>query len=242
METLKTMGAVAGIGGLALGVFLILFRDFLRKLLLPQLGKDQAYRLLRLFLILVWSVAIVGIAAWVVLELRPKPTVAMQVPEGCLPKQIVQGNIVFLEVQATCAGAQQKQLAQANASALVKQIQMLTGGQAVVFLPAMRQYIGNPSPERWKGVQLEINLIKDLIDKTTRSIIELDPATQDKAKNEIKELVEVMQDRSAMLFQLPDTPMDPQAAKDWIIRYEQLLQRLRVIVTNIEGKLATGTS
>jgi hypothetical protein len=64
-EILKIVGQVAGIGGLALGVFLILFRDVIRKNIFPRLNEVQAYRLLIVIVILVWSIAIVGIVAWV---------------------------------------------------------------------------------------------------------------------------------------------------------------------------------
>src|SRR5919112_433245 len=70
-EVLKTVGQVAGIGGLALGVFLLLFRDIIRKNIFPKLPSAEAYRLLRLITGAVWSVAIVGIAAWVYVETRP---------------------------------------------------------------------------------------------------------------------------------------------------------------------------
>ena len=69
METLKAMGAVAGIGGLALGVTLILLRSYLQRVLEAQFGKAQAYRLFRLFLVLVWLIAVIGIVAYVVLEI-----------------------------------------------------------------------------------------------------------------------------------------------------------------------------
>jgi hypothetical protein len=74
METLKAMGAVAGIGGLALGVVLILFRDVIRQILVkfPGISRQHAYQLIRLFLILVWSIGVIGIGAWVTLELQPK--------------------------------------------------------------------------------------------------------------------------------------------------------------------------
>ncbi|WP_192253571.1 hypothetical protein [Mesorhizobium silamurunense] len=62
---LKAVGQVAGIGGLALGVFLLLFREIIRKKIFPKLPPAEAYRLLRLIVIAVWSVAVVGIAAWV---------------------------------------------------------------------------------------------------------------------------------------------------------------------------------
>ena len=46
-ELIKTVGQVAGIGGVALGVFLLLFRDLIRKQIFPMLAKREAYRLLR---------------------------------------------------------------------------------------------------------------------------------------------------------------------------------------------------
>jgi hypothetical protein len=64
-DVLKIVGQVAGIRGLALGVFLLLFRDIIRKNIFPKLPPAEAYRLLRLITVAVWSVAIVGIAAWV---------------------------------------------------------------------------------------------------------------------------------------------------------------------------------
>ena len=70
-QILKTVGQVAGIGGLALGVFLLLFRDIIRKNIFPKLPAAEAYRLLRLITGAVWSVAIVGIVAWVYVVTRP---------------------------------------------------------------------------------------------------------------------------------------------------------------------------
>lgn len=67
-ELLKIAGQVAGIGGLAIGAFIILFREVIRKNIFPNLVKEQAYRLLILLVILVWLVAISGIAAWAYVE------------------------------------------------------------------------------------------------------------------------------------------------------------------------------
>lgn len=64
-EILKAAGQIAGIGGLALGVLLIIFRDIIHKKIFPGLAEPDAYRLLRLMVVLVWSVALLGIAAWV---------------------------------------------------------------------------------------------------------------------------------------------------------------------------------
>jgi hypothetical protein len=61
---LKTLGEILGIGGVALGVFFLLFREIIRKSIFPTLKKDDAYRLLRLISVLIWSVAVIGIGAW----------------------------------------------------------------------------------------------------------------------------------------------------------------------------------
>ena len=63
-DLLKTLGQILGIGGLALGVFFLLFREVIRKSIFPTLKKDDAYRLLRLITVLIWSIAVIGIAAW----------------------------------------------------------------------------------------------------------------------------------------------------------------------------------
>jgi hypothetical protein len=68
METtlLKTLGQIAGIGGLSLGLILIIFREVLKKNIYPTLNRIQAYRILRLIILLVWSIAIIGILAWLI--------------------------------------------------------------------------------------------------------------------------------------------------------------------------------
>lgn len=65
VELIKAAGRIAGIGGVALGVFLILFREVIRKSIFPMLTREHAYRLLKLIVILVWSIALTGIGAWV---------------------------------------------------------------------------------------------------------------------------------------------------------------------------------
>jgi len=75
-DLLKTLGQILGIGGLALGVFFLLFREMLRKSIFPALKKDDAYRLLRLIAVLIWSVAVIGVCAWVVGAWRLVPATA----------------------------------------------------------------------------------------------------------------------------------------------------------------------
>jgi hypothetical protein len=67
---LRHLGEVAGIGGLALGVFLILFREVIRKRIFPTLSKEHAYRIIRLFLVLTFVLAALGLGAWIFAEKR----------------------------------------------------------------------------------------------------------------------------------------------------------------------------
>jgi hypothetical protein len=63
-QLLKVLGQIAGIGGIALGVFLLLFRDVIRRKIFPKLTQNQGYRVILVFMILTWSIAIAGVAAW----------------------------------------------------------------------------------------------------------------------------------------------------------------------------------
>jgi hypothetical protein len=67
-DILETAGQIAGLGGLALGVLLLVFRQIIAKAIFPTLTKGHAYRLLRLMTVLVFVVAIVGMGAWVYVE------------------------------------------------------------------------------------------------------------------------------------------------------------------------------
>src|SRR5947207_1809572 len=61
---LQAVGKIAGIGGLSIGVFLLLFREVIRKNIFPTLSDDHAYRLIRQFMYLTFGIAVCGIAAW----------------------------------------------------------------------------------------------------------------------------------------------------------------------------------
>ena len=68
-EILKTVGQVAGIGGIAIGALILIFREIIRKNIFPNLIRKQAYRLLVLMVVFVWSVAIAGVVAWTYVRL-----------------------------------------------------------------------------------------------------------------------------------------------------------------------------
>lgn len=64
-ELLKIVAQAAGIGGIALGVLLLIFREVIRKNLFPNLSREQGYRLIRLVVSLTFAIAVFGIGAWV---------------------------------------------------------------------------------------------------------------------------------------------------------------------------------
>jgi hypothetical protein len=66
--TLKVVGQVAGIGGIALGVLMLIFREVIRKNIFPNLAQIQAYRIIRLVVVLTFLIAASGVAAWVYVQ------------------------------------------------------------------------------------------------------------------------------------------------------------------------------
>ncbi len=79
-ELLKTVGQIAGVGGVALGILFLVFREVLREALFPRLTRDQAYRLMRFIILATWSVAIVGLLTWGWVETRSAPDRSSQSP------------------------------------------------------------------------------------------------------------------------------------------------------------------
>lgn len=63
-ELFETFGKVAGLGGLALAVFLILFRDVIRKNIFSTLPPATTFRLMRQIIWAVWSIAALGLIIW----------------------------------------------------------------------------------------------------------------------------------------------------------------------------------
>src|SRR5437660_736398 len=63
-QLLQALGKIAGIGGISVGVFLLLFREVIRKNIFPTLSDDHAYRLIRQFMYLTFAIAVCGVVAW----------------------------------------------------------------------------------------------------------------------------------------------------------------------------------
>jgi glucan phosphoethanolaminetransferase (alkaline phosphatase superfamily) len=67
-DILTALGKVAGVGGIALGVFLLIFQGVLEKNFLPQAGlsADQAFAVILSLMIITFGVAAIGIIAWLI--------------------------------------------------------------------------------------------------------------------------------------------------------------------------------
>ncbi len=104
-EILKVAGQIAGIAGLSVGVLLILFREVIRKNIFPNLTKEQGYRLLRLIIMLVWSLALVGITAWAYTSLQEqkKNSQPESVNEDSFSR--LRGEVIDKASRAPIAGA-----------------------------------------------------------------------------------------------------------------------------------------
>lgn len=63
-DLLEVLGRIAGIGGIALGVVLLIFRGFIQKEIFPKLSQEHSYKLFRLIIIFTFIVGIVGLLLW----------------------------------------------------------------------------------------------------------------------------------------------------------------------------------
>lgn len=73
IQLLEGVGKIAGIGGLALGVFVLLFRELIRKSIFPTLSDDHAYSVIHQFMYLTFAVAVCGIGAWTYVSANASP-------------------------------------------------------------------------------------------------------------------------------------------------------------------------
>ncbi len=80
-------GIVAGLAGISVIAFYYLFREFIKKNIFPKLSRDQAFRLLRLFLILVFAVTVIGITFWSIEKLNSKTPIYIS-PASLLSMEI----------------------------------------------------------------------------------------------------------------------------------------------------------
>jgi hypothetical protein len=96
VQILRTVGGVAGLAGLAIGMILLLYREIVRKNIFPTLTKRDAYRLLRNVAVLSWSIAMFGILSWVwsTAILHKNPPAANGIAAAAEEPPVVAGTVV----------------------------------------------------------------------------------------------------------------------------------------------------
>jgi hypothetical protein len=72
LDIIKAFSKVAGIGGVALALFLTVSKEIIRKKIFPTLTKKQAFNVVRLIIVLTWLLAIFGLVAWFFYERYPE--------------------------------------------------------------------------------------------------------------------------------------------------------------------------
>jgi hypothetical protein len=105
-DLLKSLGQIAAIAGISVGVLLVVFRDIIRKEIFPRLTQTQGFKVLTLIIITVWSVALVGVGAWVLVELKPpnrgpewKPVGALHEKQAGLVQDMLQSDGIKIGLQ-----------------------------------------------------------------------------------------------------------------------------------------------
>lgn len=61
MEFITKWGMIAGLAGIALGIFVVLFREIIIKNIFSKLTKRQSYSIIIVFMLLVWSLSVFSI-------------------------------------------------------------------------------------------------------------------------------------------------------------------------------------
>ncbi|MBD8604532.1 hypothetical protein IFT80_17960 [Pseudomonas sp. CFBP 8771] len=70
-DTVRVIVQIAGVGGLGLTVFLIIFREIIRKNIFPQLQNEHSYRIILVMLSFTFVIALAGLGAWVWIQTHP---------------------------------------------------------------------------------------------------------------------------------------------------------------------------
>ncbi len=104
IELIKAFGQVAGIGGLALGVFLLIAKELIRKAIFSSLTKKQSSKVILVLAFMAWTTALTGIGAWTYISVHPPNNGKHgnnNFPTTQQDKKIVSESLAFLEIKLT---------------------------------------------------------------------------------------------------------------------------------------------
>ncbi len=72
IQLLKILGQIAGIGGIAIGSFLIIGRNVLARKIFPRLTKRDATKVILSIAFMAWTIALAGIVSWTYVSVHGK--------------------------------------------------------------------------------------------------------------------------------------------------------------------------
>lgn len=103
-ELIKAFGQAAGIGGLALGVFLLIAKELIRKAIFSSLTKQQSSKVILILAFMAWTTALTGIGAWTYISVHPPNGGSQEnnnFPATAHDKKTVSEALAFLEIKLT---------------------------------------------------------------------------------------------------------------------------------------------
>jgi hypothetical protein len=77
LDIIVSFGKIAGIGGLSLAVFVLIFQGVVRKNIFARLDQEKSYQAIRMIILLTWAMALAGLAAWLYSYKYPKSEVEL---------------------------------------------------------------------------------------------------------------------------------------------------------------------
>ena len=209
----------------------------------PQLPASKAFRILRLILVLTWSIGALGIVAWAyVTRITPTPTLGRNSPtiSG------VGGNVTVGRNSPTISDVggpvtvvyyENKEALRANAEGnLRKCIQELNGlltSQNSYLLPAMQKYIESPSPETWDLVRSEVKETQSRLQAAVHSVIDYDS----EQTSSMRELHQNLFGKETLLAQLPQNPPDAAFATAWNTQFGAYVEQVSAQLQALRAKL-----
>src|SRR5215472_7960789 len=96
IHLLEIAGKVAGLAGICVAAVLLFFREVIRRNILPRLSQKNAFSLIRLLSILMFSISVSGIASWGYIQMHRNGPSSENGTTGDAVKQplVVAGRVV----------------------------------------------------------------------------------------------------------------------------------------------------
>jgi hypothetical protein len=155
---LEKLGKVAGIGGIAIGAIVLIFRDIIAREIFTTLPPELTYDLLRLIIILAFVIGLVGVLGWIWQQYidRTRP-----IPVGRPPSEV-----------GTTPIDDELRLA-------LRELSRLRADQNMYILPTLEEYANTPTAANWKVAKSDLDRVRGAINRCRDAIVEYAAVTDD---------------------------------------------------------------